>query len=250
MFFGFDLKELFMFPVKDEQARKYLLIGALVALAGFFIPVLPYLVLIGYSVQIARQVLRGETPHMIPWEDWGGMLRDGAKLLGVRLVYSIPILIVASPLMLGGIAMPFMAESMNGSEVDTFIAIFSIIMMGGMCILIPISLPLSVIIPVVEMHVVDNDDFAAGFRFKEWWGILRANLGGFIAAFAIYYVISMVLAIGMQILIATLILACLLFILMPAMTIYLTLIMYTTVAIAYRDGRAKLNEPTKTEFAA
>jgi mannose/fructose/N-acetylgalactosamine-specific phosphotransferase system component IID len=60
----------------------------------------------------------------------------------------------------------------------------------------------------------------------------------------------MVLAIGMQILIATLILACLLFILMPAMTIYLTLIMYTTVAIAYRDGRAKLNEPTKTEFAA
>lgn len=250
MFFGFDLKELFMFPVKDEQARKYLLIGALVALASFFIPILPYLVLIGYSVQIARQVLRGETPHMIPWEDWGGMLKDGAKLLGVRLVYSIPILIVASPLMLGGIAMPFMAESMNGSEVDTFIAIFSIIMMGGMCILIPISLPLAVIIPVAEMHVVDNDAFAAGFRFKEWWGILRANLGGFIAAFAIYYVISMVLAIGMQILIATLILACLLFILMPAMTIYLTLIMYTTVAIAYRDGRAKLNEPTKTEFAA
>jgi hypothetical protein len=250
MFFGFDLKELFMFPVKDEQARKYLLIGALVALAGFFIPILPYLVLIGYSVQIARQVLRGEAPHMIPWEDWSGMLKDGAKLLGVRLVYSIPILIVASPLMLGGIAMPFMAESMNSSEVDTFIAIFSIIMMGGMCILIPISLPLAVIIPVAEMHVVDNDDFAAGFRFKAWWGILRANLGGFIAAFAIYYVISMVLAIGMQILIATLILACLLFILMPAMTIYLTLIMYTTVAIAYRDGRAKLNKPTKTEFAA
>ncbi len=240
MFFGYDLKEIFTFPFKDADARKYLLTGGLISVAGFFIPILPYLLLYGYAVIIARQVLKGEEPHMVPWEDWGEMLKEGAKLFGVRVVFSLPILIFAIPLMIGGIAMPIIVETMDSGSTDTFIALFTIIMMGSMCIIIPLSIPLTVVIPAAEMHVVENNDFAAAFRFKEWWPILRANLGGFIVAFGIYYIVSMALAIVMQILIATLIFACLLFILIPAMTIYITLIMYVTSAIAYRDGKVKL----------
>ena len=240
MFFGYDLKEIFTFPFKDADARKYLLIGGLISVAGFFIPILPYLLLYGYAVIIARQVLKGEEPHMVPWEDWGEMLKEGAKLFGVRVVFSLPILIFAIPLMIGGIAMPIIVETMDSGSTDTFIALFTIIMMGSMCIIIPLSIPLTVVIPAAEMHVVENNDFAAAFRFKEWWPILRANLGGFIVAFGIYYIVSMALAIVMQILTATLIFACLLFILIPAMTIYITLIMYVTSAIAYRDGKVKL----------
>ncbi len=250
MFFGFDLKELFMFPFKDEQARKYLLIGGLIAISGFFIPLLPYLVLLGYAAQISKQVLKGEAPHMIPWEDWGGMLKDGLKLVGIRIIYSLPILIIAMPIFLASFAMPFIAEGMNSSDAENLIALFTIIMVAGMCLVIPISIPLIVIIPAAEMHVIEKDDFAAGLRFKEWWQILRANLGGFIAAFGIYWVVSMILSFAMQILMMTLILACLLFILIPAMTIYLLLIMYTTTAVAYRDGREKLNAPPLVEAGA
>ena len=246
MFFGYDLKQIFMFPFKDADARKYLLVGGLVSIAAFFIPVLPYLVLFGYAAILARQVLRGEEPRMVPWEDWGEMLKDGAKLFGVRMIFTLPILILATPLMIGGIAMPFIAEGMNSGEVDTFIAIFTVIMMGSMCILIPLSIPLALIIPAAEMHVVGNNDFAAGFRFKEWWPILRANLGGFIVAFGIYYIASFVLMFVIQILAITLIFACFMFILIPAMTIYLTLVMYVTNAIAYRDGKAKLAQSELT----
>lgn len=240
MFFGFDLKDLFMFPIRDAEARKHLLIGGLIALAAFFIPVIPYLILLGYAVQIARQIMRGESPHMIPFEDWGGMLKDGLKLFGIRMIYSIPIFIIAIPMMLAGIIVPFIAEGMNSGDVETFLAIFSVIMMAGVCLIIPLSLPLIVIIPAAEMYAVDKDEFSAAFRFKEWWSILRANLGGFIAAFGIYYVASMVLALAIQILAATIILSCLLIVLLPAMTIYLTLIMYATIAAAYRDGKTKL----------
>lgn len=240
MFFGYDLKEIFMFPFKDAEARKYLLVGGLVSIAALIIPVLPYLVLLGYAVIIARQILNGESPRMVPWEDWGGMLKEGAKLFGIRLIFSIPILIFSLPLMVGGIAMPFITQGLDSGSADTVIAIFSIVMMGSMCILIPISIPLAVLIPAAEMHSVDNNDFAAGFRFKEMWQIFRANLGGFIAAFGIYYVASMAFAIVMQILFATIIFACIAFVLIPAMTIYITLIMYVTIAIAYRDGKTKL----------
>ena len=240
MFFGYDLKEIFTFPFKDADARKYLLIGGLISLAGFFIPILPYFVLYGYAVIIAKQVLNGESPRMVPWEDWGGMFKDGAKLFGIRMIFSLPIIILAIPLMLGGIAMPFIAEGLNSADAENFVAIFSIIMMGSMCIIIPLSIPLAILIPAAEIHNVDKDDFAAAFRFKEWWSILCANLGGFIIAFGIYYVASMVFATVMQLLFVTIIFACLAFIIIPAMTIYLTLVMYATVAQAYKVGKEKL----------
>lgn len=240
MFFGYDLKEIFMFPFRDAEARKHLLIGGLVSLAAFFIPILPYLALFGYSVIIARQALKGESLRMVPWEDWGGMLKDGAKLFGVRIIFSIPILILVIPLFVASFAMPFIAENMDSASADSLFTLMFILIMGIFCILIPISLPLAVLIPAAEMHMVEHDDFSAAFRFKEWWPIFRANLGGFIAAFGIYYIASIALTIIMQILLVTVILSCLLIVILPAMTIYLTLIMYATVGIAYRQGKAKL----------
>jgi hypothetical protein len=242
MFFGYDLKEIFTFPFKDAEARKYLLIGGLISIAAFFIPILPYFVLFGYSAIIAKQVLKGESPHMVPWEDWSVMFKEGAKLFGIRMIFTLPILLLAMPLIVGGVAMPFIAQSMDSGNVDSIIAIFTIIMLGTMCIIIPISIPLVVVLPAAEMHNVDNNDFAAAFRFKEWWPILRANLGGFIIAFGIYYLVSMALMIVMQILVATLIFACLMFIIIPAITIYITLVMYVTSAIAYRNGKEKLTQ--------
>jgi hypothetical protein len=242
MFSGTDLSQILLFPVKDSEARKYFLIGCAVALAGFIVPIIPYLFLFGYAAQIARQVFNGESPRMTKWDDWSRLFQDGAKMFGVRMVYTLPIFILVLPMMIAGIAMPIIAENVNGSEVDTFIAIFGLIMFSLLCLVIVLSLPLALIIPAAEMHAVDKNDFAAGFRFREWWGIFRANLGGFIVAFAIFYVVSMVLTIIMQILVATLILACLLPFFAPAITVYSTLVMYAMIAQAYKVGRDKLAE--------
>lgn len=240
MILGIDLNQIFTFPFKDAEARKYFLIGCAVALAGFIIPVLPYLVLFGYVTRIAKQIFNGEAPRMIAWDDWGGMLKDGARMFGVRIIYSLPILIIAIPLMIAGIALPIVMESVNSSSADSIIIIFSMVMLAAMCVIIPLSLVLSAIIPAAEMNAVDKAEFAAGFRIREWWPIFRANLGGFIVAFVIYYIVSMLLAIVLQIIMATLIFSCLLPFLLPAVTTYLTLIMYTTIAQAYKTGREKL----------
>lgn len=240
MFFGFNLAEILMFPVKDAEARKHLLIGALVVFASFFIPVIPYLALLGYAALVARQVLRGESPRMVPWEDWGGMLTNGLKLFGVRMIYSLPIIVLVMPIMLAGFVLPVIAANTNNSDAEILFILIPIITLGAMCFIVPLSLALGLIIPAAEIHTVEKGDFAAGFQFKEWWGIFRANLAGFIAAFAIYYIASMLLAIIIQVLLTTVILACLLIIFIPATTAYLALVMYATVAIAYRDGREKL----------
>ncbi|HRJ76109.1 MAG TPA: DUF4013 domain-containing protein, partial [Anaerolineales bacterium] len=127
---------------------------------------------------------------------------------------------------------------------------YFLIVFGGTCFIIPISLVMAVIIPAAEMKVIETDDFYALFRFKEWWQIFRANLGGFIAAFGIYYLLSFLLAFAIQIIFATIILSCLLIVLMPAITFYITVIMYATAAVAYKDGKAKLAQTSESSNAS
>jgi hypothetical protein len=240
MLSGINLNQIFLFPVKDAEARKYFLIGCLVSLAGFIIPILPFFVIYGYAVRIVRQIMNNESPHMVAWDDWSGMFKDGAKMFGIRIIYSIPILILFIPLFISMVVMPIFLNNASSSQADALLPIFMLIVFGTLCILIPISIPLAVIIPVAEMHVVDKDEFAAGFRIREWWAIFRANLSGFIAAFAIYYVSAMILGFAVQLIGATIILACLMPFLFPAITMYILLIMYTTVAQAYKVGKEKL----------
>ena len=242
MFFGIDLNQTFSFPFKDAESRKHFLIGCLVSITAFIIPILPLFVLYGYAIRIVKQIMNNESPRMVPWDDWGGMFKDGARMFGIRIIYSIPILILFIPLFISLIAMPIFISTARSSQLDTFFPIFMLIIFGTMCVLIPVSLPLAVIIPGAEMYVVDKDEFAAGFRIREWWAIFRANLSGFIAAFAIYNLSAMILGIVVQIIWATLIFTCLLLFLLPATTMYILLIMYTTTAQAYKAGKDKLTQ--------
>jgi hypothetical protein len=177
---------------------------------------------------------------MIPWDDWAGLAKDGIKLFGIRMIFTLPLLILLIPFIITMTAFPIFLGTSNSSDVDTLLPIFMLLMFGGFCLIIPLSIPIALIAPAAEMYVVEKDDFAAGFRFREWWPIFRANISGFIAALAISYIVSFAFTIVFQILSITIILACLTFFLLPLMTVYLPLVLYVTIAQAYRDGKVKL----------
>jgi hypothetical protein len=168
------------------------------------------------------------------------MFKDGARMFGIRIIYFIPIMILATPVFISMFIMPIFMSNAKSSEVEVFFPVLMVIVIGAMCVLIPISFALAFIVPAAETYMVDKDEFAAGFRVREWWTIFRANLGGFIAAFAIYYLSAMILGVVIQIIGATLIFACLLPFLLPATTMYILLIMYSATAQAYKFGKEKL----------
>jgi hypothetical protein len=242
MLFGFDLNHLFYFPVENKDARKNFLLGALVTLAGFVIPIIPHIFVIGYLARIMRQVINGEKPHMPAWDDWETMFKDGAKLFGVRFIYTLPFLMVMIPVMAMFIISPILAETMRDSAV--FFYTLPFIFMLFMLCLMPFSFALMIILPAAELHVVATSEFSAGFRIGEWWAIFRKNIGGFVVAFMIFYGLSMVMSFAFQILIMTIILICLLPLILPAYSLYMSTLMYTTFAQAYREGQAKLNPQT------
>jgi hypothetical protein len=53
------LKPLFTFPFRGPNWRNHFLIGMLLFFANFVIPVLPGILLIGYTLQITRQAIAG-----------------------------------------------------------------------------------------------------------------------------------------------------------------------------------------------
>ncbi len=237
MLFGFDLGRLLYFPVENSEARKNFLIGSLVIFASFIIPILPYLLAIGYVMRIMRQVIEGETPRMIAWDDWEGMLKDGLKLFGVRFVYSLPLLLVFLPVMLVFLVAPFLAATLENENI--FFLTFLVFPVFMVC-LFPLSLAFALILPAPEAHVAATREFSAGFRIGEWWPIFRKNIAGFLVAFLVIYGVSMVFSIAFQIIFMTVILACLMPFILPAYSFYLLLVQHTLFAQAYREGRERL----------
>lgn len=239
MLSNFDLNYLLTFPIKDEDARKQFLIGSLVFLTSFIVPILPVILATGYLMRIVRQVLDGEQPRMVEWNDWNGMLTDGARLFGVRLIFLLPLFLLLCPLMVLSFATPLIIEN-AGQNADWIALVFPLFFGLFFLLYIPLTLVISVILPVAEIHVTDKGEFAAGFRVREWWPIFRANLSGFLLALAISYAASFALTLMIQFLMLTLVLICLLPIILPVIGLYLSLVMYTAFAQAYKVGKEKL----------
>lgn len=243
MLLGFNLNHLFVFPFEDSEARKQFFIGCLIYLAGFFIPILPWLIVTGYNAILIRQILRGEKPHLVQWENWEALLKDGARLFGVRLVYSIPLFLLILPLFLIFFAFPFFPMLIQNSDSQSIgIVSFSIVLIttGISLLIMPLSLAITLIVPAAEVHMIANDEFAAGFQVKDWWRIFKKNWGGFVVALAIVYALMIVMSFVMQMMFITLVLICLLPIFIPAVSMYYSVIQYVAFAQAYKDGSDRL----------
>ncbi len=246
-----DLKELLGFPFKDVAWKNKFLIGSLVVLVSFVIPVVPYLALYGYMMQIMRRVIVEEGEPFLPeWNDWGKLLTDGLKLFGAVFIYMLPIFILLAIgfgfMFVLIIAMPLLAEMVNPDSEGAG-ALFSLMpLASSLVILIVFSatmlfgLALGLIMPAIMGHVVATDDFSAAFRWREWWPVFRTNLSGFLMAQVVVLALSFGINSVLSILYYTIIFCCLLPIILAPVTIYISVIQGVIYAQAYREGTERL----------
>lgn len=236
---NFNIEQILTFPFKETESRKNFLIGTLVYFASFIVPILPLILAMGYTARIMRQAVNGEELHMPAWDDWESMLKDGLYLFGVRMAYTLPLLIILLPLFFGITFLPIWLDSNSGA--GEALVILPFLFFGiAMIFIFPISLALGIILPTAEVHTIINNDFAAGFRIREWWRIFRANWVGFLLAYLISMVASVALTFIVQIAMITIVLICVLPFIMPAITAYLSFVMYAAFAQAYKDGQARI----------
>jgi len=237
-----NLQETLFFPFQDTQARKQFLFASLVMLVGFIIPIIPMLILTGYSAKIMRQIIEErKAPSMPDWQesDWSEMLLDGLRVYGARFVLMLPVMIVMGiaffSMISGGIAASI-SISDNGQSlapvgIPFFLAGFGIMMLFSI-----VSFPYSVIVSTVAPHVATTRSFAAAFQFKDWWNIFRKALGQFILAFVLTMAVSWVLMFVFQFIMMTIILICIVPFLIIPYTAYAVLLQNALYAQAYVTG--------------
>jgi hypothetical protein len=181
------LKALFRYPLQGKEWGRKMLYLALFFLGGFFIPVIPWLFAFGYIAEILRRTATNDGETDLPeWKDWNRLLLDGVKMLGAVVVVVIPILIIIKVgilLYLGGMITGTQWGD-SGQDILAFISIA-----GGMTVLF-CSMALGMLFsffwallsgPALT-HMTVKRSFAALFHVREWWKILRANLGGYLIA--------------------------------------------------------------------
>jgi len=249
-----SLQTLLYFPFKDSDSRNKLLIASALGFASFIIPVIPWILILGYAGAIMKQIIVDkQEPSMPDWKNWNEYFSLGGKLFGVNLIYSIPVFI---PMMVGYFAMmlPAFVEMLSGNprsfiNSDHFMGITMLSTFAGMVLFgvgMLFSIVLWVFLPPALAHVVAKDSFAAGFQFRDWWKIFKANIGGFILSMVIAGGLYMGLMLVMQIIYMTIILCILLPFLIAFISAYLVIIIFTLFAQAYRDGVMKLEEQSIT----
>jgi hypothetical protein len=242
-----DLQELFTFPFQDPRWKSKLLIGSLLSLAGFVLPIIPWIFIYGYAAQIMSRIIvdNGE-PFLPEWEDWNRIFIDGLRLGVVILIFGLPLLflglvgygLMVVPQFIFGM---FEVSSQNSSPIWVLLSIigmvvawifFGIAILGGVVV--------GVVVPASLGHLIAKNQFAAAFRIKEWWQIFRANLGGFIVAYIVLMGVVFMVSFAFQILYFTIIFCCLMPFVMSAFSIYITTIWSTLMAQTYHTGVNKL----------
>ena len=242
-------EELLKLPFQDPQWKQKLLIGCLILVASIVIPILPVIILFGYIAQMVRKVvtLGIEDFHLPEGGDLSSLLNDGLKLLGATLILSLPMLVIVLGGQLFMFAVTFTPLAFASHASQANLPIYSIFFIFGslvglalfMLAMLMVML-LSAVIPAGLVHVAVKNDFKAIFHIQEWWLIFRANLGGFLVAFILYFALSLLVGIVIQFFLFTIVFICLLPLLLLPVYLFLTLAYALIYAQAYQNGVEKL----------
>src|SRR5271157_4270584 len=95
-----DIAKSFTFMFEDPDWLPKLAIGTLVALVGWvlfvaLIGIIPLIVVLGYSLEVTRNVMSNQVSPLPDWSDWGRFLSRGIKLVVVFIVWLLPLIIPA-----------------------------------------------------------------------------------------------------------------------------------------------------------
>ncbi len=182
-----NIGKAFSYPFEDTQWANKLGLGLLI----FLVPILDF-VGVGYIIEIVRRVKKDDLHELPTWDDMGKKFMDGLWLFLAGLIYALPMLILLClPLVL--ILVPALLAGNSDSEslLNTLGAVGGISLVCLSCILTLYSLAYSVVYPGIFILYAREGTFAACFKLREIFALIRKNAGSYFTAWGIYLGITL-----------------------------------------------------------
>lgn len=153
----------------DEWIVKVLIGGALL-----LIPIIGQLAVVGYMIQVGRNVYLGVERPLPRWSEFGSMLIRGLHHLAIVLVYFIPYILATFLLICVTSGVGITMDDSSSETVASIIGIMS-------CVLTPILLLLALAGGVLSTAALGRyiaaDQLSAAFEFGEVFALLRNHIG-------------------------------------------------------------------------
>lgn len=187
-----DFQRAFTFFTKDDEWLSKLGLLALFSFLGSIL-FFPIFLVMGYGVDIARNVRKGIEPEMPAWDDFGKVFIDGIYMFLARLVYSLPALLLVCVAIGGVIASGAAAETFESDELAAaaILSTFGIVFCLGMLLAVVYMF----IGPAVIIQYIRTNEFSACFRFREVFGIARTHISEIFMMVAVLFGLGFVFSI-------------------------------------------------------
>lgn len=180
-----EIEKAIRFVFEDDDWLNKLVIGTVISVLSFLI--LPGLILVGYGIQIARNVAMGLASPLPRWDNWGDYLRDGFWVSLASFLYGLPAILL---IIVGGVSLGIGSSSDMSALVATGSSIFILLL----CIAVLYLIALIAVVPAIYIQYIRHNDFASLMRFSEVLQLTRTHLGDILLT--VFVVLGMSMAIG------------------------------------------------------
>lgn len=195
-----DIGKAFTYAFEDPRWVQKVLIGAGLVFVAFLtsiilVGIVLWIIVLGYLVQLARNVIANEQYPLPEWDDWGGFLTEGAKALVVAIVILLPLIVLELLNVIVSVAgsVASSTSSSGGSAAGLGLGGFGLCLT---CLAILLGLACNLALPVAIGRYAATRNIAATLRFNELWAMFRANIGTYLIVWLLSIVTGLIGGIG------------------------------------------------------
>lgn len=191
-----DYAKALTFLWEDPRWKEKIAMGTVVALvSGMLMPILVGIVgifiIMGYCVRVTENVRDGSQYPLPEWDQWSADLTRGFKLFVVTFVWGLPALLLALPIVFGGIMLGIGSDE---NSIGPLGALGGLSMGFGYCLIFIYGIVYYMLTPGFTIWFARNEQISDGFKITEIWDWTRSNLGNVVLAVVAIVIASMIIS--------------------------------------------------------
>lgn len=174
-----DLGLAFSFPFVDQEWAKKLAIAAVLV----FIPIIGWLLLLGWGLEITRRVIRQSEEVLPDWTEFENLFVLGIKGFVIVFIFSLPVDLLAVPIYMFGWFEDF----------QNVVAVFAVC---ASCLSVLISFLVALVLPASFGILADSDDLGDALNPRKIYNLLQASPSAYLIALLGSVIASFISSIG------------------------------------------------------
>jgi len=164
------------FVFEDKKWLEKVLIGGILML----IPILGQILMVGYGVQLVRNVRKHEPEPLPAWDEWGTKIAEGFKLLIIQFIWGLPMFLL--------MLLMFIPAALAGNS-DSASGFAGFLMLCFGCFMIIYAIVLWLAIPGITIKFAKTGEFSDGFKISEILDFTKKHVGQIIVVAIVSWLI-------------------------------------------------------------